>query len=89
MMLAHNISINLELHHPSPFLLKHKAYIGPGNNCNMVMGLIKRRFWWSVSEDYSEDCLFIWSQLKNNKIFRRQESATSNITMNIVKKDGN
>lgn len=72
MMLAHNVYLSLDLSQPLPFSHKVKAYIGLGNNCNMIKGLIKRRFWWVLSEEMTEDCFFVWTQLKNNKIFRRQ-----------------
>lgn len=57
---------------PKLSIKKLKAYVGFGNNCNMIKGLIKRRFWWTVSEDLTDDCLFVWTQLKINKIFERQ-----------------
>jgi len=44
----------------------------------MIKGLLKRRFWWMVVEEYSEDCMFVWTQLKNNKIFMKQTSAPEN-----------
>lgn len=44
----------------------------------MIKGLIKRRFWWAISEENTSNCVFIWTQIKNNKIFRRQESAPFN-----------
>jgi hypothetical protein len=44
----------------------------------MIKGLLKRRFWWTVVDDYSEDCVCVWTQLKNNKIFMKQASAPQN-----------
>lgn len=26
----------------------YKAYVGPGNNSNMVKSILKRRFWWNI-----------------------------------------
>jgi hypothetical protein len=75
-MLAHGIYINLDLPSPQYPRKKIKAFVGFGNNCNMIKGLIKRRFWWALSETLTEDCLFVWSQLKVNKIFQLQESAS-------------
>ena len=77
-MLAHNVYVNLDLREPPPFITRLKAYVYYGNNCNMVKGLIKKRFWWSLVEEYSEDCLFVWSQLKFNKIYRKQENYRGN-----------
>ena len=55
-----------------------KAFVGFGNNGNMIKGLIKRRFWWTVSEEMTEDCVFVWTQIKINKIYERQEVAEVN-----------
>ena len=48
-MIAHNVYLNLDLMHPQLSFKKMKAFVGFGNNCNMIKGLIKRRFWWVVS----------------------------------------
>lgn len=47
-MLAHNIYNNLDFSSKQISKQKIKAYVGPGNNCNMIKGLLKRRFWWTV-----------------------------------------
>ena len=49
-LLAHNVYINLDLKLPNSSFKKFKAYVGYGNNCNMIKGLLKRRFWWAISE---------------------------------------
>jgi hypothetical protein len=43
----------------------------------MVKSILKRRFWWSVVEK-PEGCNFVWTQLKQNSIFRdcQQDSNT-------------
>jgi len=51
---------------------KYRALIGPGNNCLLVRGLIKRRFWWILTEDRSADTNFVWTQIKVKDVFRRQ-----------------
>jgi hypothetical protein len=28
--------------------MRYKAWIGGGNNGNLIKGLLKRRFWWNV-----------------------------------------
>jgi len=35
----------------------------------MLKSIIKRRYWWVISEK-AENCNFIWTQLKQNNIFR-------------------
>lgn len=38
----------------------------------MVRGLLKRRFWWTLTDEKTADCSFIWTQIKVNEIFARQ-----------------
>jgi hypothetical protein len=76
-MISHNVYLQLDLPFPTSSK-KMKAFVGYGNNCNMIKGLIKRRFWWSISEEMTEDCVFIWTQIKVNKIYERQEVAELN-----------
>jgi hypothetical protein len=47
----------------------YKAYIGSGNNSIMVKSILKRRFWWTIT-DKPEGSNFVWTQLKVNSIFR-------------------
>ena len=49
---AHNIYINLDLKNDdiNARPKKLKAYIASGNNGAMVKGLLKRRYWWTLSE---------------------------------------
>lgn len=28
----------------------YKAYVGVGNNSNLIKGILKRRFWWSITD---------------------------------------
>jgi hypothetical protein len=51
---------------------KYKAWIGNGNNGNLLKALIKRRFWWQIVEEKSWDVNFLWTQLKNNEYFKAQ-----------------
>ena len=76
-MLSHNIYINLDLKHDdiNNRPKKVKAYIAPGNNGAMVRGLLKRRFWWVLSDERTADCNFVWTQLKLPEIFERQTKA--------------
>lgn len=77
-MLSHNIYVNLDLKcddiasRPK----KWKAYIAAGNNGAMIKGLIKRRFWWSIVDERTPDCNFVWTQLKIPEIFERQKKAS-------------
>ena len=29
----------------------YKVYVGPGNNSNLIKGIIKRRFWWNITNN--------------------------------------
>jgi hypothetical protein len=74
-MLAHNVYLDLDLEPSSIANKKYKpckAFIGFGNNSNMIKSLLKRRFWWTISEEFNEDCAFAWTQIKINKIYERQ-----------------
>jgi hypothetical protein len=74
-MLAHNIYIDLDLEAASLTNKKYKpckAFIGYGNNSNMIKGLLKRRFWWIISDEMADDCALVWTQVKINKIYERQ-----------------
>lgn len=52
-----------------------KYYVGAGNNSAMIKGLMKRRFWWVSSED-PDECCFVWTQIKVNSIYQKQQSGT-------------
>ena len=45
---------------------KYKAFIGNGNNGNLLKALVKRRFWWQIVEEKTWGVNFMWTQLKNN-----------------------
>ena len=86
-MIAHNVYTNLDLsQHQSKGKLK--VFVGPGNNCNMIKGLLKRRFWWTVVDQYSQDCLFVWSQLRNHRLFMHQEQAEVNSSSYVEGREG-
>lgn len=55
----------------------YKFYVGPGNNCNLIKGVLKRRFWWTITTNKSDDNInFIWTQLKINTFFKQQKPNT-------------
>ena len=47
----------------------YRAFIGFGNNSNLIRSILKRRYWWIIV-DKVEGCNFSWSQLKINSIFK-------------------
>lgn len=51
---------------------KYKAWVGNGNNGNLLKALIKRRYWWQVVEEKTWGVNFLWTQLKNNEYFKAQ-----------------
>lgn len=56
-MISHNVYSNLDLR-PDDISNRGrrlKAYIAPGNNGAMVAGLIKRRYWWIVTDERTAD----------------------------------
>jgi tubulin--tyrosine ligase len=44
-------------------------YLGRGNNCMLVRGLMKRRFWWTIVDRLTEEVNFVWTQLKLPEYF--------------------
>ena len=46
--------------------MRYKAWVGSGNNGNLIKSLLKRRFWWHVLDEKSLNVNFIWTQLKIN-----------------------
>ncbi|CAM6001490.1 unnamed protein product [Sphagnum balticum] len=53
---------------------KFRACIGRGNNSLLIRSLLKRRFWWTFDDD-PKNCHFVWTQLKVNGCFERQNLA--------------
>ncbi|CAD8157486.1 unnamed protein product [Paramecium pentaurelia] len=58
-----NISNNLYV---QPMINSYKAYIGKGNNGQLVQWILKRRWWWSIVDKEKEQVNFLWQQLRNN-----------------------
>ena len=54
----------------------YRAYIGGGNNSLMIKSILKRRFWWNIS-DRQEGCNLVWSQLRQTGIFKDQEHSVT------------
>ena len=76
-MFAHSIYISIDLKNDdiNARPKKLKAFVSLGNNGAMVRGLIKRRFWWTLVDERTSDCQFVWTQLKVNEIFEMQKRA--------------
>ncbi len=47
-------------------------YVGPGNNSNLVKGIMRRRPWWTLTSDFKE-ASFCWTQLKIQACFGMQK----------------
>ena len=47
---------------------KLKMFIGPGNNSNLIKGIMRRRPWWTVT-DKAQDACFVWTQIKVAQLF--------------------
>lgn len=45
-----------------------KAHVGKGNNAGLVKELIRKRWWWAVSQE-KIDCKLIWSQSKDKNFY--------------------
>ena len=51
--------------------VKIKYYVGPGNNSNLIKGIMRRRPWFAIT-DKIQDANFVWTQLKEDSIFKKQ-----------------
>ena len=49
-----------------------KVFVGGGNNSVLVKSLMKRRFWWVIVDKLTDDVNFVWTQLKNQNIYKLQ-----------------
>jgi hypothetical protein len=56
---------------PLEYERKFKVYVGKGNNSCMVIGLISRRPWLSIT-DKLDEANFVWTQLKQLSYFKKQ-----------------
>ena len=52
----------------------YKLYVGPGNNCLLIKGIMRRRFWWQIVDKPTDDTNFLWSQLKSSDFFKIQKA---------------
>lgn len=57
---------------PEEYDGKLKYFVGPGNNSNLIKGLMKRRPWFQLT-DKPQDAHFVWSQIKMPFIFQGQK----------------
>lgn len=74
-----NYSNGLYVMTPSMIINPYKACIGSGNNSFLIKGILKRRYWWTVvekSEIASNDVHFLWTQLKINPYFKKQNKGS-------------
>lgn len=51
---------------------KVKIYIGPGNNSNLIKGIMRRRPWWTLTND-AKEATFVWTQIKVQSLFGMQK----------------
>ena len=52
---------------------KYTYYVGNGNNKNLIVSILKKRWWWCESEDMPS-ANFVWTQLKVPSILQKQAS---------------
>lgn len=56
-----------------PVIHRFKVYIGRGNNSLLVKSILKRRFWWEITNNIEEEGIsFYWTQNKVDKIHNLQ-----------------
>ena len=42
----------------------YRAYVGYGNNCNLIKKILKERGYWVIVDRMEDDPHFVWTQLK-------------------------
>ena len=52
---------------------KYKVCIGKGNNSLLVKSLMKRRFWWEITDTMDSSVNFYWSQNIIDKVEAKQQ----------------
>ena len=68
-----NFSNRLYVLTPKTIISPYKAYVGGGNNSRLIKGIVKRRYWWVlVEKSYSNEANLLWTQLKVNDFFQKQ-----------------
>ena len=68
---SNNIYVSLELNKPDENInsKKYKVYICRGNNSLLIRGLMKRRFWWDITDNIDSPGInFYWTQNIVDKI---------------------
>jgi hypothetical protein len=50
---------------------KVKYFVGGGNNCNLIKGIMKRRPWFQLT-DKAQDAQFVWTQIKLPAVLQSQ-----------------
>ena len=69
---SNNIYVDLSLSGP---IKQYRVKIGRGNNRQLVSSILKRRFWFEVTNS-NEDLAFIWSQDTKSIIHKSQMQST-------------
>ena len=52
----------------------YRAYIGPGNNCNLIKKILKERGYWCFVDSLDDDPHFVWTQEKCLRFFNKLEN---------------
>ena len=70
---------------PEEYDNKVRFFVGPGNNSNLLKGVMLRRPWWALT-DKIQEASFVWTQIKIGSIFEQQYrlmGKTNNFAKNI------
>lgn len=64
---------NCEIKVPKKNEKKFSYFVGNGNNKNLIVSILKKRWWWAEAEDISS-ANFVWTQLKIGSVLQKQSS---------------
>jgi hypothetical protein len=72
---ANRLSADLSLSQPNPPRIR--VFVGPGNNQFLVQQILRKRFWYEVTND-PKNCHFYWTQGDMRNIHEHQKSGLAN-----------
>jgi hypothetical protein len=52
-----------------------KAFLGKGNNSKLIRAVLRKRWWWTVTEEYDRAVNFVWTQIKLEDYYHAQGNA--------------
>ena len=55
---------------------RFKYFVGKGNNRNLIVSVLRKRWWWAETNDINS-ANFVWTQLKHRPTIKRQTNMSA------------